>query len=39
MALSVADIQGILKNAGAGCPLGPCQGCPHHNVQTGACTA
>jgi len=38
-ALSVAEIQGILKNAGAGCPLGPCQGCPHHNVQTGACTA
>ena len=39
MALSTNDIQGILLNAGAGCPLGPCKGCPHHDVQTGACTA
>ncbi len=39
MALSPKDIQGILETAGAGCPLGPCQGCPHHDVQTGACHA
>jgi acyl-CoA reductase-like NAD-dependent aldehyde dehydrogenase len=38
-ALSIPEIQGILQNAGAGCPLGPCKGCPHHHVQTGACTA
>ncbi|MEO0650149.1 MAG: aldehyde dehydrogenase family protein [Planctomycetota bacterium] len=24
---------------GAGCPLGPCQGCPHQDQRTGACTA
>lgn len=39
MALSTAEIQGILAGAGSGCPLGPCQGCPHHEVQTGACMA
>jgi acetaldehyde dehydrogenase (acetylating) len=22
-----------------GCPLGPCQGCPHHEPRTGACRA
>ncbi len=38
-ALSPAEIQGIMAHAGGGCPLGPCQGCPHHDVQTGACTA
>lgn len=24
---------------GAGCPLGPCKGCPHQHPRTGACTA
>jgi hypothetical protein len=38
-ALSPAEIAGILAHAGAGCPLGPCQGCRHHEVQTGSCTA
>lgn len=38
-ALSPAEIAGILSHAGAGCPLGPCQGCRHHDVQTGSCTA
>ncbi len=38
-ALSVGEIQNIMNHAGAGCPLGPCQGCPHHNVQSGACEA
>jgi len=37
--LSSSDIQRIIKGAGSGCPLGPCQGCPHHSVTTGACTA
>jgi len=39
MALSQDEIQGILAHAGSGCPLGPCKGCPHHEVQTGACLA
>lgn len=38
-ALSAAEIQSILSHAGAGCPLGPCKGCPHHEVTSGACTA
>ena len=33
------EIQGILSHAGSGCPLGPCQGCPHSDVRTGACLA
>lgn len=39
--LSQTEIQAILSHAGggAGCPLGPCQGCPHMEVTTGACTA
>jgi len=37
--LSGADIHSILQTAGSGCPLGPCQGCAHHDVRTGACTA
>lgn len=24
---------------GAGCPLGPCRGCPHQDTRTGACKA
>ncbi|MEM9802099.1 MAG: aldehyde dehydrogenase family protein [Planctomycetota bacterium] len=39
VSLSTAEIERMLQNAGAGCPLGPCQGCPHHDVQTHSCTA
>ncbi len=38
-ALSVGEIQNIMSHAGQGCPLGPCQGCPHLNVAKEACTA
>ncbi|HEX6886246.1 MAG TPA: aldehyde dehydrogenase family protein [Planctomycetota bacterium] len=38
-ALSPNEILGILAHAGSGCPLGPCQGCRHHDVLTGSCTA
>ena len=38
-ALSEAEIRAILAHAGSGCPLGPCQGCPHHNLKSGACEA
>ena len=37
--LSADDIESILAHAGSGCPMGPCQGCPHHDVQGGACLA
>ena len=37
--LTATEIQSILEHAGAGCPLGPCKGCPHNEVTTGACTA
>jgi hypothetical protein len=37
--LSVAEIQNIMAHAGAGCPLGPCKGCAHHDVASGACHA
>ncbi|MBL8863140.1 MAG: aldehyde dehydrogenase family protein [Planctomycetes bacterium] len=37
--LSTAEIQTLLSHAGTGCPLGPCKGCPHHEVTTGACQA
>ena len=37
--LSEPEIQAILSHAGSGCPLGPCQGCPHNNLATGACEA
>jgi acetaldehyde dehydrogenase (acetylating) len=37
--LSTKDIASILESAGSGCPLGPCQGCPQQNVQTGMCEA
>jgi hypothetical protein len=39
LALNPEEIKGILAHAGAGCPLGPCQGCPHNDIRTGACTA
>jgi len=37
--LSSTEIKAILEHAGGGCPLGPCQGCPHQEVNTGSCTA
>ncbi len=37
--LSSQEIQTLMSHAGAGCPLGPCKGCPHHEVTTGACKA
>jgi hypothetical protein len=37
--LTEQEILGILAHAGSGCPLGPCLGCRHHDVQTGSCTA
>lgn len=39
MALAPAEIEGILAHAGSGCPLGPCQGCPHSDTLSGACKA
>lgn len=38
-ALSPNEIQTLMSHAGGGCPLGPCKGCPHHEVTTGACKA
>ncbi len=37
--ISIGDIQSILTHARSGCPLGPCKGCAHNDVRTGACTA
>lgn len=37
--LTTAEIQNIMAHAGAGCPLGPCKGCAHHDTASGACTA
>jgi len=36
-ALAPDEIEGILAHAGSGCPMGPCHGCPHSDVLTGAC--
>ncbi|MFN0008074.1 MAG: aldehyde dehydrogenase family protein [Planctomycetota bacterium] len=38
-ALAPAEIQTLMQHAGAGCPMGPCKGCPHHEITTGACNA
>ena len=38
-AFSTSEIQTLMSHAGSGCPLGPCRGCPHHEVTTGACLA
>ncbi|MCP3914891.1 MAG: aldehyde dehydrogenase family protein [bacterium] len=38
-ALSLTEIQTIMDHAGAGCPMGPCKGCPHQDVRTSACSA
>ncbi|MAE45584.1 MAG: acetaldehyde dehydrogenase [Planctomycetes bacterium] len=37
--LDASEIRTILTHAGSGCPMGPCPGCPHQDVQTGACHA
>lgn len=37
--LSESEIESMLQNAGAGCPMGPCGGCPHHDPTTHSCTA
>jgi acyl-CoA reductase-like NAD-dependent aldehyde dehydrogenase len=37
--LSTGEIEAILSHAGSGCPMGPCKGCPHHEVPSGSCTA
>ncbi|HUR27348.1 MAG TPA: aldehyde dehydrogenase family protein [Planctomycetota bacterium] len=39
MRLTTAEIQNIMAHAGAGCPLGPCKGCEHHEPASGACLA
>jgi acetaldehyde dehydrogenase (acetylating) len=36
---STDEIRKLMTHAGAGCPMGPCAGCPHHEVTTGACKA
>jgi acetaldehyde dehydrogenase (acetylating) len=38
-ALAPSEIQTLMQHAGAGCPMGPCKGCPHFEIPTGACTA
>jgi hypothetical protein len=38
-AFSTSEIQTLMSHAGSGCPLGPCRGCPHHEITTGACLA
>ncbi len=38
-ALSPTEIKSIMSQAGTGCPLGPCTGCPHQEVTTGVCKA
>jgi len=38
-ALTPNEIQTLMQHAGTGCPLGPCKGCPHYEIPTGACTA
>lgn len=38
-ALTPSEIQTLMSHAGSGCPLGPCKGCPHQEVTTGACRA
>ena len=39
VSLSEAEIEEMMKNAGAGCPMGPCGGCPHHDAATHTCSA
>jgi hypothetical protein len=37
--LSTSEILGMMSQAGAGCPLGPCKGCAHHDATSGSCKA
>jgi acyl-CoA reductase-like NAD-dependent aldehyde dehydrogenase len=37
--LSTGEIEAILSHAGSACPMGPCKGCPHHEIPTGSCSA
>jgi acetaldehyde dehydrogenase (acetylating) len=37
--LTSTEIRTILAGAGSGCPMGPCQGCPHQDMVSGACLA
>ena len=39
VALTPAEIESMMQNAGSGCPMGPCGGCPHHDPATHSCTA
>ncbi len=39
MSLSEVEIRSMMKHAGAGCPLGPCKGCAHHDPTTSSCCA
>ncbi|QDV06511.1 Aldehyde-alcohol dehydrogenase [Planctomycetes bacterium Poly30] len=39
ISLSSIEIEAMLKNAGAGCPMGPCGGCPHHDATHHTCGA
>lgn len=38
-ALAPSEIQSLMQHAGSGCPMGPCRGCPHYEIPSGACTA
>jgi hypothetical protein len=38
-AFDAAEIQALMSHAGAGCPMGSCKGCPHHEVTTSSCGA
>jgi hypothetical protein len=38
-AFGAREIQELMTHAGAGCPMGACKGCPHHEVTTSSCMA
>ncbi len=38
-AFDAHEIQALMAHAGAGCPMGACKGCPHHEVTTSSCGA
>jgi hypothetical protein len=38
-AFDAREIQALMAHAGAGCPMGACKGCPHHDVSTSSCGA
>ena len=37
--LTEGEIRSMMKHAGAGCPLGPCKGCAHHDATSSSCCA